>query len=342
MNSSNALPDWSRAHGGPLLRGRIRQHAEDFAVTEALGFEPDGDGEHDFLWIEKKNTNTMWLARQLAKYAGIEARDVGYAGMKDRHAVTRQWFSVRRPGGTPADWAALNIEGAKVLETSRNTRKLRRGAHAGNQFRIVVRDVGQPEKKSFNRIIKAILEQGVPNYFGEQRFGRENNNLELANLLFAGKRLNREKRSIALSSARGWIFNHVLQQRVEAGSWAVLESGDIAALNGSGSIFKVDEADDSIQRRCHQLDLHPTGPLYGDGGNPPATENTVVDRFPEYAKGLEKHTKAARRPLRLAVRELSASLDDDIVTLEFNLARGGFATAVLRELATYKSFSNNT
>lgn len=342
MNSSNALPDWSRAHGGPFLHGRIRQNAEDFAVTEVLGFKPDGDGEHDFLWIEKRNANTVWLAHQLASFAGIEARDVGYAGMKDRLAVTRQWFSVRRPGGTPANWDTLNVEGVTVLDTSRNTRKLRRGAHAGNQFQIVIRDVGQADKNSLEGIIRIIAEDGVPNYFGEQRFGREGNNLGLAMSLFAGKRLNREKRSIALSSARAWIFNHVLQQRVEARSWSVLGSGDIAALDGSGSIFTVDEVDETIQRRCQQLDLHPTGPLYGEGGNPPATEKTVVDLFPEYAKGLEKQTKASRRPLRLAVRDLSASLADDIVTLDFYLARGGFATAVLRELAIYKSFSNNT
>ena len=161
------LPDWSRAHGGSLFRGELRQSAVDFCVTEVLGFEPDGEGEHDFLWIEKKNTNTAWLARQLADFAGIAARDVGYGGMKDRLAVTRQWFSVRRPGGTPADWTALDVDGVNVLATSRNTRKLRRGAHAGNQFRIVIRNLRDIAEKSeddtLDQRVRAIREQGIPN-----------------------------------------------------------------------------------------------------------------------------------------------------------------------------------
>jgi tRNA pseudouridine13 synthase len=339
VNTSTFLPDWSRAHGGPLLRGRLRQSAEDFEVTEVLGFEPDGNGEHDFLWIEKKHTNTTWLARQLADFAGIAARDVGFSGMKDRLAVTRQWFSVRRPGGAAADWSALEVEGARVLKTTRNTRKLRRGAHAGNQFRIVIRNVSitadEPGKESLEQRIKTIGEQGVPDYFGEQRFGREGNNLGLAESFFAGKRLKREKRSIALSSARAWLFNHALQIRVEAGLWSELEAGDIAALDGSGSIFVVQETDETLRQRCRDLDLHPTGPLWGAGGSPLESERIVVEQFPNFVTGLEKHTKASRRSLRLAVRNLTASLDGDALTLDFYLARGGFATAVLRELVDY-------
>jgi tRNA pseudouridine13 synthase len=339
MNTRIILPDWSRAHGGPLLRGRLRQSAEDFEVTEILGFEPDGNGEHDFLWIEKKHTNTTWLARQLAEFAGIAPRDVGFCGMKDRLAVTRQWFSVRRPGGTAADWSALDVEGARVLKTTRNTRKLRRGAHAGNQFRIVVRNVSDTDEKpgneSLEQRIKTIGEQGVPDYFGEQRFGREGGNLGLAESFFAGKRLKREKRSIALSSARAWLFNHILQARVEAGSWTELEAGDIAALDGSGSIFAVEEIDETLRQRCRDLDLHPTGPLWGEGSNPLESERTVAEQFPKLVAGLEKYTKASRRSLRLAVRNLNASLEGDALTLDFYLARGGFATAVLRELVDY-------
>jgi len=337
MNTSIVLPDWPRAHGGPVIRGRLRQSAEDFAVTEVLGFEPDGEGEHDFLWIEKRHTNTVWLARQLAEFASIPLRDVGYAGMKDRLAVTRQWFSVRRPGGMPADWSALDVAGVQLLKTTRNSRKLRRGAHAGNRFRIVIRDVSQADEKSghehLDQLIRTIGEQGVPNYFGEQRFGRSGNNLALAESLFAGKRLTREKRSIALSSARAWLFNQVLQRRVETGSWSVFEQGDIAALDGSGSIFVVQEVDETIAGRCRQLDLHPTGPLWGQGGQPLAGERAVVEHFPALVAGLEKHTKAARRPLRLAVRELSAAVEAGTLTLDFYLVRGGFATVVLRELA---------
>lgn len=331
MNAESTLPDWSRAHGGPILGGILRQSAEDFAVIEVLGFTPDGQGEHDYLWLEKKHANTNWVARQLAAFAGIAARDVGVAGMKDRHAVTRQWFSVRRPGGTLADWSVLDVEGVRVLEVSRNSRKLRRGAHAGNQFRIVIRDLeGSPEK--LDNYIASIRKYGVPNYFGEQRFGHEGRNLQLAEAFFAGKRLPREKRSIALSSARAWLFNHVLQQRVRDKTWSELEQGDIAVLEGSGSIFAVEDVDTSISERCKQLELHPTGPLWGKSENTRDDERAVAEQFPIIAHGLEKHTKASRRSLRLAVHDLKTSLDGDTLTLEFYLTRGSFATAVLREL----------
>ena len=331
MNAKYTLPDWSRALGGPILGGSLRQSAEDFAVTEVLGFAPDGQGEHDFLWLEKKHANTNWVARQLAAFAGIAARDVGIAGMKDRHAVTRQWFSVRRPAGAPADWSALDVEGVSILEVSRNSRKLRRGAHAGNQFRIVIRDLqGSPEK--LDSYVALIPKYGVPNYFGEQRFGHEGRNLQLAESLFAGKRLPREKRSIALSSARAWLFNHVLQQRVWDKSWSELEQGDIAVLDGSGSIFAVEDVDVSMSERCKQLELHPTGPLWGKSENTRDDERSVANQFPTIANGLVKHTKASRRSLRLAVRDLKASLNGDTLALEFYLTRGSFATAVLREL----------
>jgi tRNA pseudouridine13 synthase len=331
MNANSSLPEWLRAHGGPILSGSLRQSAEDFAVTEVLGFVPDGQGEHDFLWLEKKHANTNWVARQLAAFAGIAARDVGIAGMKDRHAVTRQWFSVRRPGGTPANWSALEVEGVSILEVSRNSRKLRRGAHAGNQFRILIRDL-EGSLGKLDEYAAKIHEQGVPNYFGEQRFGHDGRNLQLAEAFFAGKRLPRDKRSIALSSARAWLFNHVLQHRVGNQTWSELAQGDIAVLDGSGSIFAVEDVDASISERCKQLELHPTGPLWGKTENTRDDELCVVEQFSTLARGLEKHTNASRRALRLAVRDLQTSLDNDALTLEFFLTRGGFATAVLREL----------
>lgn len=336
MTSDTILPNWSRAHGGSLLSGRLRHTAEDFVVTEVLGFEPDATGEHDYLRLEKTNANTTWVARKLAAYAGIPARDVGFAGMKDRHAVTRQWFSVRRPAGLPADWSALDVEGVRVLEVSRNTRKLRRGAHAGNRFRIVVRDVDGTADQ-LDEQVASIATGGVPAYFGEQRFGRDCGNLQLARMFFGGRRMSRDKRSIALSSARAWLFNHVLQERVVAESWGQLEPGDIAMLDGTGSIFSVDAPDADLQQRCAELDLHPTGPLWGKGGGALESERTIIEQFPEFVSGLEKHTKESRRGLRMAVRDFVVVLDNDArtLTLDFYLARGGFATAVLRELVNY-------
>ena len=126
------IPDWSRAFGKPLFQGLIKQAASDFEVTEVPGFSCSGDGEHDYLWIEKSGANTAWVARALARHAKITARDVGFAGMKDRHAVTRQWFSVRRPaGGT--DWESFAAEGVQLLDSDRHSRKLKRGAHRGKR-----------------------------------------------------------------------------------------------------------------------------------------------------------------------------------------------------------------
>jgi tRNA pseudouridine13 synthase len=132
-----SLPDWSRAYGAPLFDATIRSTPADFDVTEELGYEFDGEGEHDYLYVEKTGANTEWLSRQLAQFADLPARDVGYSGLKDRNAVTRQWFSV--PRWNSPDWAAVDIEGAKLLDVQRHSKKLRRGAHKANHFRIVLR-----------------------------------------------------------------------------------------------------------------------------------------------------------------------------------------------------------
>ena len=192
-----------RAHGEPLFSANSRAQTADFDVTELLGFEPAGTGEHDLLYIEKAGSNTAWLARQLARYAKVPAVDVGYAGLKDRHAVTRQWFSVRTVQSRP-DWLKLDIDGVRVLSAARHDRKLRRGAHRSNAFRIRLRDVvptgAAMRFADLVARIDALRTLGVPNYFGEQRFGR--GNLDLARSLFAGKRLSRHR---ALGGPRGAI-----------------------------------------------------------------------------------------------------------------------------------------
>ena len=204
-----SLPDWARAYGAPLFAARIRTTPEDFQVTEELGFEFAGDGEHDYLWIEKTGTNTEWLARQLAKFADVPARDIGYAGLKDRHAITRQWFSV--PRWNSPEWAMMDIEGADLLDVRRHSKKLRRGSHKSNAFRLVMRG-NQLEKhaEALAARIAAIRAQGVPNYFGEQRFGRDGANLGLADAWAKGKRLPRHKRSIAISTIRSFVFNEMV------------------------------------------------------------------------------------------------------------------------------------
>ena len=319
-----SLPDWARAYGAPLFAARIRARPEDFQVVEELGFEFTGDGEHDYLWIEKTGTNTEWLARQLARFAEVPAKDIGYAGLKDRHAVTGQWFSV--PRWNSPDWAVFDIEGARVLDVQRHSKKLRRGAHKTNAFRIVLRgqDLAQYVEELEQRV-QVIREQGVPNYFGEQRFGRDGSNLELADAWAKGRRLARHKRSLAISSVRSFVFNELLDARVRNDTWNVLLPGDKANLDGSGSVFDVEEVDDELVRRCNELDIHPAGELVGDGS---------VSGPEQWLSALGKaRVEKGSRSLRLKVDGLAVQTDDDAIVLSFTLGRGAFATSVLREVA---------
>jgi tRNA pseudouridine13 synthase len=334
-----AIPDWTRTHGTPEIQGHIRQSASDFEVTEVLDYELSGAGEHDYLWLEKQGANTAWIAGKLAGHAGIRESDVGFAGLKDRNALTRQWFSVRRPSSAGTNWDSFDLPGVRILGQARHGRKLRRGAHSGNKFRIAIRGVDAPAA-TVNERLDLIRLAGVPNYFGEQRFGRDGNNLGLATDLFAGRRLRRNKRSIALSAARSYLFNHILQNRVREGSWNRLIPGECACLDGSNSIFVVDEVDQELQKRCVEMDIHPGGALWGRGesacsGDILSLEQSAVAPFEEFRKGLEAQMDQSRRALRLAVRDLQWELDAQTLWLDFRLTRGGFATAVLREIANF-------
>ena len=336
-----ALPNWQRAIGEPVLTCRIKKENADFQLSERLGFGLSGDGEHDFLQIEKEGANTSWVASGLARFAAIAVSDVGFGGLKDRHAVATQWFSVRRPAGHRADWLKLDLEGVRVLQVDRHRRKLRRGAHSGNDFRIALRNLTETGGGLRERLME-VRDGGVPNYFGEQRFGHDGGNLALARDLFAGQRLSRGKRSIALSAARSFLFNQILQERVRNGTWNTLLPGDCASLDGSGSFFSVAGIDSELERRSDELDIHPSGALWGAGDLQTAakvaeSEETVVDRFPEFMQGLvNKRVQQARRALRLAVRSFTWERDGDTMWLRFFLTRGGFATAVLREIANYE------
>ncbi len=321
MNSTD-LPDWPRAHGAPLLGARLRTIPQDFQVTEKLGWDFSGDGEHDYLWIEKTDANTEWVARQLALYADVPARDVGYAGLKDRHAVTRQWFSIPR-WNTPA-WSRLELEGVRIVDSGRHLRKLRRGAHRANAFRIVLRHDATPDFDAVANRLAVIRQAGVPNYFGEQRFGREGGNLRLANDWAKGKRLPRHQRGLAISTIRSFLFNEALAGRVSQGTWNRFVTGDLANLNGTGSIFDVQEIDDELRRRCDDMDVHPAGILAGAGSNIQAEL---------WQTALDKHrVEPSSRSLRLPVQDLTSENSDNSLTLSFTLDRGAFATAVLREL----------
>jgi len=314
-----SLPEWARAYGDPLFPAEIRTCPEHFVVHEELGFDLDGDGEHDYLHVEKTGSNTEWVARQLAGHASVPVRDIGYAGLKDRHAVTRQWFSV--PRRHSPDWQGLDVAGVTLLQQCRHGRKLRRGAHRCNRFRIVLR--GSPVGGLDERLAR-IAAEGVPNYYGEQRFGRDAGNIALAERWAAGKRLSRHKRSLAISSVRSWLFNDYLDGRVRDGTWNRVLDGDTVNLDGSRSIFTVDAVDADIRRRCDAMDLHPAGVLCGTGTPDAGQWQRVFE---------EARVEQGHRSLRLRVSDLSASVAGDALELEFTLGRGAYATAVLREVA---------
>lgn len=335
-NNDFALPPWARVGDPPTATARMRAQPDDFQVTEDLGFAPSGDGPHDFLYVEKVGLGTDRVAQDLAKFAGVPKRSVSYSGMKDVRARTRQWFSVERPPGRQLDWAACSSDSARVLDICQNRKKLRRGVHRGNAFRITLRGVSDPDGSIESRL-RRVAAEGVPNYFGEQRFGREGGNIGLARSLFAGRKLPRHLRSIAISAARSLIFNDVLSARVEEKSWNRLLAGDVANLDGSGSVFSVDALDATLEARCRSFDLHPTGPLWGRGApqsarSVAAAEQRAADAHPGLRSGLEGIAEGARRALRMRVSDLAWEFSEDALVLSFHLATGCFATAVIREL----------
>lgn len=325
------------AYGVPALTGVIRATPEDFQVDEVLGFEPSGSGEHACLLIRKRNTNTAFVAERLARLAAIKPMDVSYAGLKDRHAVTTQWFSLYLSNKSEPDWNQLNSDEIEILKVTRHNRKLRRGTLQGNRFTLVVRQL-QGDPSGLEGRLRQIAQHGVPNYFGEQRFGYEN--LDKVTAMFEGrlKVHDRNKRSLYLSSARSAIFNDLLSRRVEAGTWSSGLAGDVMMLDGSHSIFLAEEIDATITQRLQIQDIHPTGPLWGTGELPTRgvvqqLEQQLQTEHPLFCRGLEEAgLKQERRALRLPVGELSWQIEDDRLTLTFFLPAGSYATVVLREL----------
>ena len=323
-----------RAFGGVLGRGRLRVEPEDFVVEEDLGFAPSGAGSHVLLKVRKRNANTEWVARELARAIGCRPGDVGYAGLKDRRAITTQWFSVPMPRPA-ADLAALKGAEFEVLEAHAHAKKLPRGALAGNRFTLRIRDVDVSEAQLAERLT-AIARDGIPNYFGPQRFGRDGANLR--KISRDPNDIHPRERTYVFSAARSLIFNAVLAERVTEGTWRQLEPGDVANLDAKGSVFPVDIVDDTLQDRIARLDVHPTGPMWGrDESMSRGRIQDLEQRIAaEYAQPCELVIAAGmrqeRRSLRLAVRELEGTREGTDLVIRFWLTKGSFATTVLREL----------
>jgi tRNA pseudouridine13 synthase len=321
----------------------MRTLPEDFVVDEIDGFEASGDGEHLLLTIEKRGMNTAFAATRIAQWAGVPELAIGYAGLKDRHAVTRQRFSVHLPKRVAPGLDTLDVDGLRVLYGTWHAKKLPRGALAGNRFELVLRDV-QGDRGAIEARLEAIRARGVPNYFGEQRFGRDGGNVGNALAMFAGRRMRREQRTHLLSAARSELFNRVLAARVGDGSWDAGLEGEAWMLDGSRSVFGPEPWSDALAARLAEFDIHPSGPLWGRGelrttGAARTLEEDVLSDTTAHAlrAGLEgAGLKQERRSLRMRVAELRWNwLEDGALRLDFALQPGAYATTVLAELGDF-------
>lgn len=311
------LPQWPHAYPASGASATLKRLNEDFIVTELPLQLPSGEGEHIWLDVEKNGANTAFVAQQLAEAAGVQERDLGYAGLKDRYAITRQWFSIYLPKGETPDLTALQHPEFKVLSQSRHVKKLRPGDLQGNRFRIVLRDV-TGDRDAIEANLKAVASQGVPNYFGAQRFGHDGGNVEQGRAMLAReiRVRNPKKKGIYLSAVRSFVFNEVLALRIRQGLWGKTLPGDV-----------LDEAG------------RPTGPLWGRGrvtsaDEAQALENGVAGRHATLCDGMEHAGLDQER------RALVASPGDmtwewpqaDQLVLTFSLPAGNYATSVLNEI----------
>ena len=360
------LDSLAYATGKPELLARIKQHWDDFRVDEELGFAPTGAGEHLLLRIEKAGQSTTEVARQISSTLGISDSDIGYSGMKDRQARSRQWFSIRLDQAAEAELGRLQSDQLQILEQSRNQRKLQIGAHKANHFQLILREVmgvnasgAEPPatnaEASLDRKLQTLAHQGVPNYFGSQRFGRDLSNLhQVRELLRAeasqavatrNRYRHKRKRSMLYSAARAYLFNQLLSARITRGNWASYVDGDVLNLNHTKRCFLVEPGawGPELQQRLDELDIHITGLLpgridskdrYVTRGQSADTEKAVCKEFAELVTGLEQQgLSAARRPLRFQVQQLQWQwLDSTTVSLAFTLPTGAYATSLLREV----------
>jgi len=320
----------------------IRSETDYFQVVEQLPFELDGEGGHVWLKIQKQGINTDWLAGELANFSGVPQVAIGYAGLKDRHAITTQWFSVNLEGHTEPDWSEFETDTIKIIEQTRHGKKLKRGVLAGNHFKLRLTDL-QGEHDVWQQNLQQIQQQGVPNYFAEQRFGHQLGNLYRVEHWFSTGKAPRKRnqKSIYLSAARSWLFNLVLAERIELGNWNQALLGDVMLLAGTkASSFLVDDVNDELKTRLSEMDIHVTGPLWGRGNasvnsDSLVLEEKVLEGWQDWQQGLEKAGMSQeRRALRLFPSHFKWQfLDQEQLELEFFLPAGCYATAVMREVA---------
>lgn len=330
------------AYGAPKSSAQFKATPEDFQVHEFFNESFSGEGEHILLKIEKRGLNTEEVVRSLSRLINKSVKLISYAGLKDKQALTTQWLSVHAPGEEIPGIEQLSAPGWRVLECTRHNKKLKPGFLAGNRFVIRLQDL--TELDEFKQRVQKVMDFGVPNYFGEQRFGRQAANLLRAEEVLVQGRKVKDKflRGLYYSAARSWLFNLILAKRVEDGSWNTIIPGDVLQLNGSNSIFVADEIDETLVQRVKEKDLSPASPLPGKSKNKVKDEaaaliQNVYAQWQGWIQGLEQQgLEEAWRSNILHAEQLHYELDEQGAVLSFTLEAGTYATTVLRELVCYK------
>lgn len=333
---------WLHQYPKLNISGQFKVSAEDFQVTEMLGYEPIGEGEHIYLWVRKTGLNTAYLAEQIAKFTQLPLRAVTYAGRKDKHAQTEQWFSVHLPGKGEFDWTKFNEPGAEILKSIRHNKKLRTGVLKGNRFNITLKQLSSTI--GIDERLQQIKQSGVPNYYGSQRFGNTTHDPRGGNLVLAEKMINgepirnRNKRSMAVSALRSWLFNEMLSNRLQNDWLNKPLPGDVMQLAGSNSFFCAQQIDSSIRDRLSARDIFLSAPLWGKGqlvseSDALQFEHGLAQQHVIITQTLEDlGLQQERRAINLFPNDLEWSLANDTLNLTFSLPSGTFATSVLREL----------
>jgi len=330
--------NWPRAHGLPQSTARFKCFPEDFQVNEFFAAPFSGQGEHVVVKIEKRGLTTEEVVKSLARLLAKPVNMISYAGLKDRLALTTQWLSIHAPGEEICGIEQLAAPGWRVLECTRHHKKLKPGFLTGNQFVVRLREVSQED--DLLQRIERVKESGVPNYFGEQRFGRNAGNLTRAEelLVHGCKVKDRFLKGMYYSAARSWLYNLILSKRVTEHCWNTPLAGDVMQLSGSNSIFVIDTVQDELLHRIKDKDIAPASTLPGKGkhkvkGLALALINEVYEHWAPWLAGLERcGLEEAWRSNMLHVEEFSWSIKDNNAELSFILPAGAYATAVLREL----------